>query len=433
MNHQSKKNLNLSLCQSIIIFSVALALISLVAKLIIFKSFIFFNNSLELLIIVSGVIIYLSDLLLKSRKISLSNKQIITIFIPVIFVSSLFYILSKVYLLKNNVLPSTFSYSKYLNLMLALFLSGIIVLFLIFKNKVKTFSTFKVTISLFSFFLFLILLTLVFDAVLAGPKVKSPIITALVFGFFNTLIHYYTYTLYQYLRRKDEALHKDNKTSIVGQTLLLFVALYTVFALIKDFNHLLYVGLSGPSLPLFVIQIKALDLFFFIYATLFITLVIFSLKFSLNKAYPQTKVFVNSAVIIWLIKIVNNILQRINNHLLSTLTISTSNHAAINSVLTIISLVFNISLLLLGLLIIFKNKFPNLKLWLSLAIVQVINFVLNFVFSLIAKEPVTFFNQEITRLSVNFCLTIAKLVFVFLIIIQYQKPIKSEIIPESNF
>ena len=317
--------------------------------------------------------------------------------------------------------------------MLALFLSGIIVLFLIFKNKVKTFSTFKVTISLFSFFLFLILLTLVFDAVLAGPKVKSPIITALVFGFFNTLIHYYTYTLYQYLRRKDEALHKDNKTSIVGQTLLLFVALYTVFALIKDFNHLLYVGLSGPSLPLFVIQIKALDLFFFIYATLFITLVIFSLKFSLNKAYPQTKVFVNSAVIIWLIKIVNNILQRINNHLLSTLTISTSNHAAINSVLTIISLVFNISLLLLGLLIIFKNKFPNLKLWLSLAIVQVINFVLNFVFSLIAKEPVTFFNQEITRLSVNFCLTIAKLVFVFLIIIQYQKPIKSEIIPESNF
>lgn len=433
MNHQSKKNLNLSLCQSIIIFSVALALISLVAKLIIFKSFIFFNNSLELLIIVSGVIIYLSDLLLKSRKISLSNKQIITIFIPVIFVSSLFYILSKVYLLKNNVLPSTFSYSKYLNLMLALFLSGIIVLFLIFKNKVKTFSTFKVTISLFSFFLFLILLTLVFDAVLAGPKVKSPIINALVFGFFNTLIHYYTYTLYQYLRRKDEALHKDNKTSIVGQTLLLFVALYTVFALIKDFNHLLYVGLSGPSLPLFVIQIKALDLFFFIYATLFITLVIFSLKFSLNKAYPQTKVFVNSAVIIWLIKIVNNILQRINNHLLSTLTISTSNHAAINSVLTIISLVFNISLLLLGLLIIFKNKFPNLKLWLSLAIVQVINFVLNFVFSLIAKEPVTFFNQEITRLSVNFCLTIAKLVFVFLIIIQYQKPIKSEIIPESNF
>lgn len=432
MKKESNKKFTLSLAQSVLLFSVSLALISFITKLFLYDFFIFLNNALELFIIIAGLTFFLISLFFKMKEKEINNSNIKVVFSLLLICATLLYTFSKVYLLKNNLLIDAVSPSSYFNITLALFYSGLIIFFLIYKVDLRIYSHLKSFIFITFFFLLMLLFSFFFDFVLSGPSTIKDFTVTFIFGFFNTILHYGAFSFYLSLRKKDERAKNDSKLGIIPSTLILLVAFYTLFVLIKDFNHIFYVKLLGPFLPSLVLQIEEADLFFFIYATLFITLVIFTIKESLNKTYPTTKKIVNSAVIVWLIKIANNIVQRVNNNLVLKGVLSAEVHTSINSVLTIISLIFNISLLLCGLIIIFKNKFPKLNLWLGLGIVQVLNFIYNFIASLLAKGGDNIFTTEVTRLSVNFALTIAKLVFVFLILIAYQKPLNPLLLPQEE-
>lgn len=228
--------------------------------------------------------------------------------------------------------------------------------------------------------------------------------------------HYLFHELFKKRRSRDIVNKENNTTGIVSLTLLVVVAFYAVIISVKEITALL---ILTNRISFIVYKLHSFDLLFFVYATTLMIVLIYSVRESLNKVYPKTKEVVNMAALIWLVKLLNNVALRIVNHLFSVYG-PLSVLISMQGTLSVVALIFNLSLLVCGLIIIFKNKFPYGKLWLGLAVVQVINFAINLLLP---------FYQSVSALRVlelltliNIALLYAKLFFVFLIILAYEKP-----------
>lgn len=260
-----------------------------------------------------------------------------------------------------------------------------------------------------------------FDGINANESLQG----FMLFLLFNVILHTLFYVLYHRALKVDKKNSEHERFGIVGATVIVLVAVYTFIISVKDINNFLLLFIPTNSI---ILTLAHYDVIFFTYASLLMIVLVLSLGYSLNKVYPLTAKIVNIAVTLWLVKIFNNGLIRISDHLISL------NHTnvfiALSRVLNIVALCFNLALLCCGLLIFFKNKFPASKLWLGLVVVQVMNFALNMTLPRFTFPSDLSFN--IVLQSVNLFLLYGKLLFVFLILFNYQKPVNTSPFFEHN-
>lgn len=428
MDEQLKRiNANFKAMKGFIIYALFLSFLSITIKLFLYRNFyiILFINEIFFCLVSASLLILL--LLRQKRNSAVRNNYLLlkNSIKGTILIAVFVYALSAFLILKYGPAQLVIDPLLYTNVFIILLIGGAIFFIqsnqtsfhnpqLLLNKKDYVKNVLEESVYLILLFVVALIFTQLLNFGFNHLGNISTLNISLIIIVVNILSHFIFYSVYEWrLAREKESI--TNKTNgIVSKTLIVFVALYAAFALIKDINHIIFT-LRTPNVPLFVTIIHKLDLLIFFYTTMLMILVIFSLRKSLNKTYSHTKNLVNGAVTIWLIKLVNNGLVRINHELLNLLTNYQTTHAIINQILSSLTLVFNLALLIFGLLIISKNTFPNLKLWLILAIVQVINFVFNFSLPLWGD-----INPGI-KLYVNLALTILKLLFVGLIINRYQK------------
>lgn len=427
MDEQIKRSTsNWKAMKSLLIYAVIISFLSLALKITLYSISYFSLFILELLLILfSGTVLIILGVLQK-KNIALENSYLLLKnSIKGMIISSVFvYALTAFFLIKYG--PAQFEINPriYTNVFIILLIGGAI--FFIRRNQTTLLPPalllnkkgyikriFENCIYLTLLFIVAIIFTSLFNFSFFHIENINYLNISLLIILVNILCHYFIYSVYEWRLSIEKDSLKNNKNGIVSKTLIVFVTVYAGFALIKDLNHIIFT-LRTPNIPTFVNLIYELDLLIFFYTTMLMIFVIFSLRKSLNNTYPTTEKLVNSAVTIWLIKLVNNGVVRINHELLNTISNYQTAHDVINQILTSVALVFNLTLLILGLFIISKNKFPNLKLWLSLAVIQVINFAFNITLPFWGEI------QPGIKLYVNFALTILKLVFVILIINRYQ-------------
>ncbi len=419
-------NANVKAIKEFVIYALFLALLSSAIKALIYDSFYFTLFIGELLLCLVGCLFFVVLYVRQRRNNNvLSNYLVLKSIITLTSISAIFvYALTAFITLKHG--PDEFKIAPllYTNVFILLLSAGAI--FATLSNETslhrpqlllckKDYINVIVKNSLYLVLLLggAILFSLLLNIIFFRLENITFVIVALSTLFANVLIHYIAYSLYEWRRAREIESIENNKNGIVSKTLIIFVAFYAVFALIKDLSHIIFTLLT-PNVHSFILLIRDFELLIFVYTTMLMIFVIFSVRKSLNNAYPRTTKFVNIAVTIWSIKLVNNGIMRINHELLNVISNYENTHAIINQTLSSIALVFNLALLISGLLIISKNTFPHLKLWLLLASVQVFNFAFNM------SLPLWGDVHPGINLYTNFVLTIFKLLFVFLIIYRYQ-------------
>lgn len=206
-------------------------------------------------------------------------------------------------------------------------------------------------------------------------------------------------------------VNKKNKLPIVTKPLVALVIIYASIITIQKLLELIFRNQNSDNYQLLV----------FILTTLLITLIILSLRKSLNLKYANTYKVVNTAVIIWSLKIGFNITNQVINLVEN---IDFNLYQNLSKIIYNGSLILNISLLTCAIIFIIINKLENVRLWLLLAIVQVSNFIYNLVL-----VPTIFSNEILTNLIVNFILLVLKLLIVVIIVIIYSK----KKVPEGTF
>ncbi len=433
MDEYSRVTAHYKIIKHFILYVLIVSLLSAVLKSILNKGISLLLISVELFLFLSASFVLLFSTFRLKKGYSIAHEHIYLkntvkyVSIPALAL----YVLVQFLLLKYPAHIFNIDPILYINVLVIMLLVGVLTLIVYYGVSLhhptlftarKKYIKFVIKVNSILFLLFssALIFALLLNFVFNRFGHANNLISTLIILYFNVALHYSMYSIYEWRHQLDEANIIKKETGIVTKTLIVLVAIYSTFAVIKELNTLIYTVQSPNALPI-INMIHNLDHFIFFYATTLITLVIFSVQKSLNSAYPRTIKLVNAAVIIWLVKIFVNVLVRVNDSLLFVLTDYSNAHGILTQTFTIISLCFNLTLLLCGLAIIFLNRFPALKLWGGLALVQIINFGFNFSMSLFRDVTKELLISNI-KLFTNFGLLIFKLFFVFLIIVVYQKP-----------
>lgn len=227
----------------------------------------------------------------------------------------------------------------------------------------------------------------------------------------------------------------ENKVPIVSKNLFTYILVYSFFIIS---NYLL--NITNYIFALNNISVGAVTFVnkttIFILTTTLMFIIVFSLKKSLSKVYPETKALLYVCLVLVFTKFGINIFKFVFDTLNMIISLDINQIQLINKILSILTNSLNIVLILALVIYVIINKLPKFGLWIGLVIYQVGIIIFNhIIFPIISNEIIQrsinnsglgnsvinkIYFLNIINLSINLVLTVIKLIILLLIVYKYQ-------------